>query len=575
MLPYLRDLRTVGAGKVVKGAGDFVSRGLGAVYFLGGCMSANSFNTSNENYKQLVSGGGTYRIPRFQRDYSWKDEHWEDLWSDILELMEDGEDASHYMGYLVLQPRSGGVLDVIDGQQRLTTLSIFVLAAMRKLLELKDAGIDADNNNLRLEEIRRTYIGQLDPVSLSVSAKLTLNRNNDRYYQDYLTTLRTMPSRGFKASEHAMRKATEWFSRRISDYIKQRNVSDPEQGPMLAALIDGVSRGLFFTKIIVDDDLNAYKVFETLNARGVKLSAPDLLKNYLFSVISRDSPTEPTDNELDAIEDRWSDILDRLQSENVSSYLRTYWGYKNSFVREADLFKVIKKSITTRSQVYDLVRGLEDGLEIFLALSNPDQSDWESEEKENAKLLKLFSVRQPFALLMAAKEKIPTGFGQILGAIVNITFRYNVISNLQAAEQERVYSRVAIGITNGSLTDSRSVISALRQIYPGDDVFRSNFAAKSLDTSSSRNKGIVRYILAKIEAQSASVTYSLPPPEITLEHILPVNPSGNWTGFNDVDISTEAFRLGNMILLESQLNHDAGNLPFEKKRISIEDQLKE
>lgn len=311
-------------------------------------MAANSFNTSNENYKQLLSGGNIYRIPRFQRDYSWKEEHWEDLWSDILDLLSDGEDASHYMGYLVLQPRQGNVLDVIDGQQRLTTLSIITLAAMRKLSELVVAGIDSDSNGLRLTEIRRTYIGHLDPVSLVVSSKLTLNRNNDHYYQTFLTTLRDMPSRGFKASEHLMRKATEWFIRKISEYLSGVNRPEVEHGAVLAGMVDGISRGLFFTKIMVDDELNAYKVFETLNARGVKLSAPDLLKNFLFSVISRETQGGAHDAELDAVENRWSDILDRLQSENVTSYLRAYWGANYAFVREADLFKVIKRTIDTR-----------------------------------------------------------------------------------------------------------------------------------------------------------------------------------------------------------------------------------
>ena len=147
-------------------------------------------------------------VPRFQRDYSWKEEHWEDLWADILELMAEDEN-SHYMGYLVLQPKADRSLDIIDGQQRLTTLSLLILAAMRKMRELVQAGIDQPNNETRLDEIRRTYIGQIDPVSLTVSSKLTLNRNNDHYYQTFLATLRDMPSRGFKASEHAMRKATE------------------------------------------------------------------------------------------------------------------------------------------------------------------------------------------------------------------------------------------------------------------------------------------------------------------------------------------------------------------------------
>jgi hypothetical protein len=529
-------------------------------------MAANTFNTSNDTYKQLLSGGDTFRIPRFQRDYSWKEEHWEDLWSDIQDILESESETSHYMGYLVLQPKGGQDLDVIDGQQRLTTLAIIVLSAMRKLRDLESAGIDAVNNKIRLDEIRRTYIGQLDPVSLAVRCKLSLNRNNDHYYQTYLTTLRDLPVRGFKASEHSMRKATDWFSRKLSEYLKDTGRPEIEHGAALAGAVDRMSRALFFTKIVVDDDLNAYKVFETLNARGVKLSAPDLLKNYLFSVISKEAAAEDHDAELDTVENRWSDILERLQSENVTTYLRTYWGANNAFVRESELFKVIKRSVETRESAYKLIAGLESGLDTYLALSNPDASSWPTDDKECASLLKAFSVRQPFALLMAMKVKIPSGFGQVLSGIVSMTFRYNVISNLQAAEQERAYSRVAIGVSDGSLTTAREVLIALRSIYPSDEVFRANFATKTFDTASSRNKQVVRYILAKLDAQKNGTPFVLPPADMTLEHVLPESPGANWKQFTEASAEAEIYRLGNMTLLEAALNRDAGSRPFDEKK---------
>jgi hypothetical protein len=167
---------------------------------------------------------------------------------------------------------------------------------------------------------------------------------------------------------------------------------------------------------------------------------------------------------------------------------------------------------------------------------------------------------------MAMQEKIPTGFSQVLAGIVNITFRYNVISNLQAAEQERTYSRVAIGISDGTYTTAAQVLAELRSIYPNDEIFKANFASKTFDTTNNRNKQIVRYILAKVDAQSSGTPFSWPASEITLEHILPENPAGNWPQFTDVEASAEVFRLGNMMLLEENLNRNAANLPFEDKK---------
>ena len=139
-------------------------------------------------------------------------------------------------------------------------------------------------NGQRQEQIRQNFIGYLDPVTLVARSKLNLNRNNNHYYQNYLVPLAHLPQRGFRASEHLLRKAFEWFDRRVTDYAKN---SVGDRGVRLAELVENVSDRLFFTIITVTDELNAYKVFETLNARGMRLSATDLLKNYLFSVLDR------------------------------------------------------------------------------------------------------------------------------------------------------------------------------------------------------------------------------------------------------------------------------------------------
>ena len=111
-------------------------------------------------------------------------------------------------------------------------------------------------------------------------SKLTLNRHNETFYQDYLVPLQRLPQRGLNASEHLLRRAFSWFKERI----RERSGDD---GTAVASFVDAAVDKLFFTVITVTDELNAFKVFETLNARGVRLSTTDLLKNYLFSVVAR------------------------------------------------------------------------------------------------------------------------------------------------------------------------------------------------------------------------------------------------------------------------------------------------
>jgi Protein of unknown function DUF262/Protein of unknown function (DUF1524) len=527
-------------------------------------MSGTNFKTENNTFRKLFGNGLTYNIPRFQRDYSWTDVEWDELWLDILEATKLGGEPAHYMGYLVLQTQNDKTFDVIDGQQRLTTLSIIVLAILRNLQRLIEAGQDPQQNQQRLDQIRSSYIGYLDPVTLVAASKLTLNRNNNDYYQTYLVPLATLPQRGFKASEHAMRKASDWFEKRISEFANAMIDDENSAGVVLAKLLESICDKLFFTVITVSDELNAYKVFETLNSRGVRLSATDLLKNYLFSVLHRDSVHE---NEMSAMDDRWERLVSRLGETDLPDFLRIHWMSRNGLVRQSELFKTIRAKIDSRAEVFLLLNALDADVDPYLGLTSPESSDWSAELKDSASMLRMFGVRQPYALLIAARRVLSSNdFTALIKIIVNISFRYNVIGTMQAGEQERVYSDVAARLSTAKITDLASIIEALRPVYPADAAFQAAFASKELKTTQSRNNRIVRYILCNLERQAGGASHDRDSATFTVEHILPQNPEGGWEQFSEIEADANIYRIGNMALLETGLNRDLGNASFGIKR---------
>ena len=99
-----------------------------------------NFNTTNNTFRQLMGNGLSYRVPKFQRDYSLGLDEWDDLWQDIVALFGEDPEPAHYMGYLVLQSSDNRSFDIIDGQQRMTTLSLLMLAAVAHLVDLAAAG---------------------------------------------------------------------------------------------------------------------------------------------------------------------------------------------------------------------------------------------------------------------------------------------------------------------------------------------------------------------------------------------------------------------------------------------------
>lgn len=524
-------------------------------------MSATNFKTETDTYRKLIGNGLTYQIPRFQRDYSWSEEEWEDLWTDILGTIQEGGEPAHYMGYLVLQSQDEKSFDVIDGQQRLTTLSLIVLAVLKNLQRLVEDKKNPDQNKQRLEQIRNTYIGYLDPVTLITRNKLTLNRNNDGYYQTYLVPLGHLPVRGFRASEHSLRKAFEWFEKRIRDYAKKQPT---DEGVALASLVERLSDRLFFTVISVTDELNAYKVFETLNARGVRLSSTDLLKNYLFSVLHKKGEHA---SEMQALEDRWESMVSRLGTESFPDFLRMHWNSRRTFVRQSDLFKTIRTRVSDRGAVFELLRGMEEDMDTYLALTNPEASHWLAKLKGFAQQLRMFRVRQPFPLILAAHRVLSQEqFSQVLRACTIIALRYNVIGNLPTNEQERTYHAAAQKLNQAGSINAQQVLESLQDIYPKDEVFKAVFADKIIRTTDARNNRVVRYILCELERQHSGQDYDFESDAFNIEHVLPQNPQTNWAQFSDEEVESMVYRIGNMALLAKGDNKHIGNANYAAKR---------
>ena len=528
-------------------------------------MTAMNFNTTNSTFRQLMGNGLSYRVPPFQRDYAWTEDEWDDLWQDMVALFEEDCEPTHYMGYLVLQSADNKSFDIIDGQQRITTLSIMILASLSLLKDFEAAGLDAGKNQRRREQLQVSYIGYINPVTLVSQPKLSLNRHNYKFYQTYLVPLEKLPQRGLNPSEHLLRKAFGWFK----DRLKKRVGTLQDSGMKLAAFLDSLVDKLFFTVITVTDELNAFKVFETLNARGVRLSTTDLLKNYLFSVLSTEDTHEA---ELRSLEDRWEHITGLLGRESFPDFLRVFWNSRNKAVRKSDLFKTIRKKIADSGAAFQLLRDLDQMAEVYASLRDPKSALWDREEKEALEQLSMFNVRQPLAMLMACHnrffERERSAFTHILKAVAVVSFRYNVICNLPAHEQESVYDKIAFDVSNRESIMYSEVTQALMDVYPNDDKFKAAFAEKAFLTTNSRNKKVLRYILFAIERQKSGCDFDFESAKYNIEHILPEKPSQTWSHIEEAKQNSLIYRIGNMTPLETALNREIGNDGYDVKRSS-------
>ena len=510
----------------------------------------NLLEAKTLTFNEIIGNGKIYKVPLFQRDYSWNQDNWEDLWNDIMDSYAENE--PHYMGAIVLQNIGNNMFNVIDGQQRFTTISILNLAVISKIKDLATNGIDKEANEERVNLLINNYLGQKDFASLKYSSKLFLNENNDGFYQQRLLNFREPVNYiMLNDSDKLLWDAYLFFLKRVDELFEDLNT-----GEKLASFLkDRVGGALLFIQVTVEDELNAFKVFETLNSRRAELTSTDLLKNYLFTLVAKSR------TDLDHAKSQWKRLVEVIGLKRFPIFLRDYLNGQQKLISKDHLFKAIKIKVKSDQDVFDLLDNLEKSAYIYVALENPNSELWKG-QKEIAQLisaLKLFGIAQNKSLLMIAYSKLNnvSEFKRLLKAIVDISFRYNIIARLPINEMEKIYNKVSVTICNAQSVSVKDIIASIKKLYVPDDSFKNYFEMKTLNTNNSNNKKLTRYILYKLEGQLPNgVKYDYSTDSGTIEHILPENLTAEWeVFFNEEEHNRNVYKIGNLTLLESNKNN--------------------
>lgn len=516
---------------------------------------SNLLDTSTVSLSDIIGNGKTYVVPPYQRDYSWKKDQWEDLWNDIMNVYETKN--VHYMGSIVLQDMGDKQYHVIDGQQRFSTLTIIVLATIKKLEDLISKDIDVEQNRERISLLQKKFIGDKDPGSLTYSSKLKLNENNDSFFQTNLLVNRTPNNvRTLIDSDKLIWRAFNFFVEKIS-LLFQSETNGETITNFLNKLI---AEKLMFIQIIVEDELSAYTVFETLNSRGVGLTVTDLLKNYLFSIATK--------VDLPHVKQKWQSIVESIGLDNFPTFLRHYWISKNKLIRQEYLFRALRDSMSTSPEVIELLDRLDENSKLYNALSNPSDSFWggHREIKKRIKELSLFKEKQAYPILISAYNNLDNeDFSKVLRFISVITFRYTIILKLYTNLKEDIYNKAAIAINENPKISLSQIAQLLKPLYPIDKDFKNNFLSKSIPTK--RRTKLVRYILFKIENHLNNSNHDFEENAGTIEHILPENGNEHYLqDFPQAIHDSIVYRLGNYTILEESKNRDCSALPFNEKK---------
>lgn len=305
-----------------------------------------------------IESGVVYAIPRYQREYTWSRAQWDALFDDLLE-----NEPNYFLGSIICINQSQDALSVqslelVDGQQRMTTLSLFLAAIYQSFRVLP---------NLGMEQQIELY---------NLKHKLVLKKKSDQprlipqvqnyNQQDYFAVLGKVGilddvEQMQHAGNRRVLKAYRHFLWRIEQYLQ--GLSDPVAS--LQALLDKVNTATL-VKIEVAGHSDAYTLFESLNNRGVPLTAIDLIKNKLLAVLeAKDSGS------IDKHYNRWKKVIDAL-GDDYAVQERFFRQYYNAF--KPDLKDIVSVPVATKSnlmQVYEklIAHDAESFLQAMIRLS--------------------------------------------------------------------------------------------------------------------------------------------------------------------------------------------------------------
>lgn len=515
--------------------------------------------------KQLLDEG-TFKIPKFQRSFSWGLEETNDLWEDLTRLSEE----PLFLGSMVIKTTNKEkMFEVIDGQQRLSTIIIF-LAAIRDSLQKLESD-DAKEKAMRIHN----FIYYEDLTSGGPFPKIKLNKYDDDYFftniiNKDLEEIDFRNTRGKKDSEKLISKVYYSFFDNFQSV--PTTLQFDKLNKYLSLLLDKVE----IIKIEVKDIGQAYIIFETLNARGVELTTADLVKNFLYS-----NAASFSSECLDETEQRWDNMVSYTSGIlPITSFLKHYWASEIDLIRDKQLFKNIKNKFETdcrtQTKFLQFVKLLEKNCEIYTNLFNPLHSFINNHEIETIlKSLKVLKVKSCYPLLLNSYQRMnKTDFLKLLKLIEVLSFRYNTISEKNPNELERKYSEWAI-----QKVSLNPLLAKIKIYIPDDETFKSDFMQKSI-----KNEAINRYVLRRIgkfQIHERIIEIS-DSEEITLEHIMPKSLSREWKDYiikhNEIEesLTVDEFvkkfhqdnlnKIANLTLLHIKDNRRLRNSTFDIKK---------
>ncbi|WP_322001187.1 DUF262 domain-containing HNH endonuclease family protein [Marinobacter alexandrii] len=525
---------------------------------------------STDKEIRSILQSGYYRIPRFQRPYSWEKDHIQDFWTDII---IDNED-DYFIGSMVVYKQEKGYFGIVDGQQRMTTITIFLSVLRDTMNELGLSDLAAGVHAL----VERNNIDNVPEFILA-------SESSYPFMQEYIQKfgepdLEVKPLDEEKTLQSAFRQIEKLVAGVVESIKVDTSIKKEDKIERISKKLRSIRDSLLDLKVIfieLDDEDDAYLIFETLNTRGKDLNTSDLVKNHLTKLIKAGNYN------VDATKEKWSRLRKTIEESEsdieIDPYIHTFWLSKYEFITQKKLFKELKKRVN-KDNAKEFLDSLLHDSEIYRAIFETEYRDWKKEEASivrSLEALSLFRVKlQVPAVLSVLRNYFEGGIKKAaaertLEAIAKFHFVFTAvtsqrssggISQMYASTARRLHEAPDSQTKNEVLNEFRQ---KLRDRIPSQSEFNVNFEQIIFTKSNSKQKKVVQYILGELhrmQKTGAPIDYS----QMTIEHIYPESPRTGKTLESSV-----IGQVGNLILVDQNLNNKLANKPFKEKKKILSD----
>lgn len=498
---------------------------------------------SETKLRQLLEGTKQYLVPLFQRPYSWSDKQWKALWTDVREQADTENRHPHFFGSIVTAqvrtvPEGVAKHLLIDGQQRMTT-SLLLLAAVR-------------DRARRLKEDR--FAEKIE--------QYLVNRFEEGEERFRLLPTQTDRS-GFKAVMDGgvggeggrIADCHRFFAERIRDHDKAR----------LERLEKAVVDGLSMVSILCDEGDNPHLIFESLNAKGEKLTPADLIRNYVLMKI--DSKKQEA-----IFRTHWLPIQEAL-GEHLTSFVRHYLMKEGAILRDEDVYFELKdrlKNARPEESEAFLADLRAHGL-IYAKFTDPSREE-DGEIAERLERLRRLKVTTAYPMLLRvfrAREEEGLDRGQLietLDVLESFVLRRS-ICGYPSNQLRKMLPPIFDAIGGAGPDFAEQLRGRLGGRYcPDDEAFARVFAGAELYATADKNQRLW-LILSRLE-RARNDREPVSPDSATIEHVMPQTLTPAWKaelGERAEDVHSELLHtIGNLTL--SAYNPELSNKPFAEKR---------